>query len=146
MRVIVRQYAKTGEFIDEYYGLRRAAEAVGVPYIVHIGKCSRRKDGYFSAHGYVWRYSHDDDLYDLSLEERRAKIADLLVQERTHVRQYTLDGVFVAEYKSAAVAQRALGLHSCNISATCRREKGHRQCAGFIWRYPDDDEFAKPEG
>ncbi len=48
------------------------------------------------------------------------------------VAQYTKDGKFIAEYESAADAQRK-GYNSGNISQCCKgKQKTHK---GFIWKY-----------
>ena len=58
------------------------------------------------------------------------------------VRQYTLDGEFLAEYASASAAMRVLGYDHSTISACCLRKKCRRTSYGFLWRFVDDDEFA----
>lgn len=49
--------------------------------------------------------------------------------------QYTIDGVFVAEYPSARSAAAAIGLKENNISRTARCHKGRNTSGGFVWRY-----------
>lgn len=59
------------------------------------------------------------------------------------VRQYTLDGVFVAEYGTVKEAAQAVFIaNGAFISKCCQRLPKHNTCGGFIWRYPHDDEFA----
>lgn len=63
---------------------------------------------------------------------------------RRAVRQYTKDGVLVAEYASGAEASRALGVvRASGLYRCCLRYKSHSTYAGFIWRYVDDDEIAR---
>lgn len=57
------------------------------------------------------------------------------------IRQYTIDGVFVAEYASASVAGRILGFDHSTISACCHRRKRRNTSYGYIWRFVTDDEF-----
>lgn len=59
------------------------------------------------------------------------------------VRQYTKDGVFIAEYASASVAGRILGFDHSTISACCHRKKRRNTSYGYIWRFVTDDEFHK---
>lgn len=59
------------------------------------------------------------------------------------VRQYTLDGEFLAEYKSACVIQRLFGYDHSTISDCCRRKKRHNTGYGYIWRFACDDEFRR---
>lgn len=58
------------------------------------------------------------------------------------VRQYTLDGVLVAEYASGLAASRATGFDNRTISKCCHRRKGHKTFKGFLWRFAIDDEFS----
>lgn len=58
------------------------------------------------------------------------------------VRQYTKDGVFIAEYSSASVAGRVTGFDHSTISACCHRKKKRNTSCGFIWRFTTDDEYA----
>lgn len=53
------------------------------------------------------------------------------------VLQYTLQGEFVKEYKSASEAARLLNLFKSNITAACRGESS--QCGGYQWKYKDSD-------
>ena len=50
------------------------------------------------------------------------------------VRQYTLNGDFVAEYKSSGEAKKTTGIS--NISACCRGERN--QAGGYVWRWKDE--------
>lgn len=59
------------------------------------------------------------------------------------VRQYTPDGVFIAEYASASVAGRILGFDHSTISACCHRKKRRNTSYGYIWRFVADDEYAE---
>lgn len=57
------------------------------------------------------------------------------------VLQYTLNGEFVAEYKSAADAERQTGICNSNITACCkgRIKKGYKvkTAGGYIWKYKE---------
>jgi len=51
------------------------------------------------------------------------------------VKQFTLDGVFIAEYHSLCEAQRNTDVHQSHISRAC---KGiYKQSGGFIWKYKE---------
>lgn len=58
------------------------------------------------------------------------------------VRQYTLDGKLIREYKSASEAARVLGTAGGNISSCCLKRYGYNSCKGFLWRYAEDDELS----
>ena len=58
------------------------------------------------------------------------------------VRQYTVDGKFVAEFPSAAEASRVLGVSShSDISRVCVHAPGRITSGGFIWRFVEDDDL-----
>lgn len=60
------------------------------------------------------------------------------------VRQYSVGGEFLAEYSSAGKAARAVFMStSTPIVNCCKRKPMFNTCAGFIWRFPSDDEFWK---
>ena len=49
------------------------------------------------------------------------------------VEQYTLDGVFVAEYPSIKEAERQTGISNSNICQCCKGNK--KSAGGYIWKY-----------
>ena len=49
--------------------------------------------------------------------------------------QYTLDMVFVAEYPSAAEAERQTGIFNTAILQCCKGR--YKQAGGYIWKYKD---------
>ena len=49
--------------------------------------------------------------------------------------QLTLDGEFVAEYKSIAEAGRQNGINIGNIGSVCRGER--KSSGGFLWQYKE---------
>lgn len=58
------------------------------------------------------------------------------------VRQYTLDGEFVAEHLNARSAAKAVYSSSYgSISYCCQRHPDYKSVVGFIWRYLWDDEY-----
>ena len=50
--------------------------------------------------------------------------------------QYTLEGVLVKEWKSAAEIERQLGYSAENISASCLKKV--KTSNNFIWRFKDE--------
>ena len=58
------------------------------------------------------------------------------------VRQYTLQGELVAEYKSITAAAQALGTWAGNITQCCKGSVGYDTVKGYIWQYADDDHVA----
>lgn len=58
------------------------------------------------------------------------------------VRQYTLHGEFVAEYKSVTAAAQTLGTWAGNITQCCRGSIGYDMVKGYLWQYADADNIA----
>lgn len=50
------------------------------------------------------------------------------------VRQYTITGELVCEYKSAREASRITGINISNITRCCNK-KGYKSAGGFMWEY-----------
>lgn len=57
------------------------------------------------------------------------------------VRQYSLDGEFIAEYVSSRAASLAVNIDKTAIAACCRRKS--KLSGGYIWRYAVDDDLQK---
>lgn len=51
------------------------------------------------------------------------------------VNQYTLDGHYVATYKSTYEAHRQTGVHQGNIVQCCLGNPNYSHAGGFIWKY-----------
>lgn len=62
------------------------------------------------------------------------------------IRQYTRDGMFVAEYANAEIASRYSGVCGRNILQVARKEKYgkngmvRKQAGGFVWKFADESE------
>lgn len=74
--------------------------------------------------------------YGTCIERRSKKMSDILLNRKDlskSVLQYTIDGEFIAEYKSTMDVKRKLGFDSGNISKCCNgKQKTYK---GFIWKY-----------
>lgn len=63
-----------------------------------------------------------------------------------HIRQYTLDGFFVAEFANSKIAENMTGICRRNILQVANREpynsKGsiRKQAGGYIWEFVDESE------
>ena len=60
------------------------------------------------------------------------------IHRRKQVKQFTLDGKFVAVYCSASSASRVTGVNKGNLCACCRG--CFKQAGGFKWRYVNEVE------
>ena len=54
------------------------------------------------------------------------------------VLQYTLEGIFIKEWKSTMDVQRNLGFYHANISVCCRGKQAYAY--GFLWKYKKEIE------
>ena len=135
----VRKYALDGVLVGEYKSITEASGNSRATAKRISSVCSR-VDTFVTAAGYVWRYATDDDLYELSVENRASVIADLTSRRGKRIRQYTKDGVFVDEYKTSGVAARVVG-GDCSAIAYCCKVGSNRTAYGFRWRWADADEL-----
>lgn len=137
----IRMYLPDGSIANEYDSSDDAAQDLGSTSAA-VRRCCRKKR--ISKDGFVWRYIEDDDLYDLTLEERASKIKALLGPRRIDdcaVRKYSIDGELIEEYPSLYEAKKAVGAGS-SLAYCCDRRPGYETCHGFIWRYANADELA----
>jgi len=51
------------------------------------------------------------------------------------VNQFTIDGVFVAQYPTIREAERITGINNAWISGCCRGKYGYKTAGGYIWKY-----------
>lgn len=62
-----------------------------------------------------------------------------------HIRQYTEDGIFLAEYANGEIASRMTGICQRNILqvANCtpfnKNGNARKQAGGYVWRFSDDE-------
>lgn len=61
----------------------------------------------------------------------------LLGKTSTPVIQYTLDGEFVAEYKSIGEAERQTKISGGSICKCCNNKPHHKTAGGYIWKFKD---------
>ncbi len=60
-----------------------------------------------------------------------------------HIRQYDLDGHFIAEYANGTIASILTGICQRNILQVCNREeymkgKTRKQAGGYVWKYAEE--------
>lgn len=51
------------------------------------------------------------------------------------VNQFTVDGIFVAQYPTIREAERITGIDNGWISGCCRGKYGYKTAGGFVWEY-----------
>lgn len=65
------------------------------------------------------------------MSDKNKKLVSL--QKSKPVLQYTLEGIFIKEWKSATQAAKELGLKNAPISKVCKQNKG--TVYGYIWKF-----------
>ena len=66
--------------------------------------------------------------------------------KQRHIRQYTLDGFFIAEFANSAIAEEMTGVCQRNILQGANKEpynnKGsiRKQAGGYVWKFADESE------
>ncbi len=76
--------------------------------------------------------------YNLKYGTRIQRVAK---KKAKPIRQYSLNGILIAEYLSIREAERQTGFCNTNISACCNRKLHHNTQYGYIWRFKEDDEY-----
>lgn len=73
--------------------------------------------------------------YNINYGNRNSKVSKMLQETKDSIpiKQYTLNGEFVKEWKGAREIERVLGYNQANIRHCC--EKQGRYAKGFQWRY-----------
>lgn len=129
----IRQYSYDGKLIDTYKSSLDVHESLGLRAGFIADYCRRKIVGRLKF-GYAWRYVDDDELFELS-ESERAKVIGT-----RPIRQYDPKRGLVKEYPAIVVAAESVAVRG-GIARCCKRQQ--ITSGGFIWRYADDDEFAK---
>ena len=67
----------------------------------------------------------------------RTTIEASIIKNSKPISQYTINGEFIREWKSATEAARALGYHYTSIAKCCKGKL--KTCHGFLWRFKNAD-------
>ena len=73
---------------------------------------------------------------DFDFRKKMSKIRLELSIGSRKIKQYTLSGDFIRDWKSSSEAGRVLGLQARNIFGACRGDQ--HTAFGFIWRFQED--------
>ena len=118
----VKQYELDGTFIKEWDSIKEASEYIGIKRCEsNISACCVGRKN--RAYGYIWRYSDDD------------KPIKPLIPYRAPIDQYTVDGKYVATYKTIREASVKTGAHESGIGNVLHGR--NKTCGGFIWKFSD---------
>lgn len=118
----VNQYDLNGHFIKQWKSVTDAKKAYGGAIEAACESRIRRK----TAGGYMWRYA--------DIEGDTNDIEPVHYEDCSRaVNQYSLDGVFIRQWKGLSVAEKTLNIR--NVSEVCNGHRG--KAAGYIWRFAD---------
>lgn len=121
----VLQYSLDGTFIKEFETIRLACKETGSRDTSIIMCCK----GKLNTHNnYTWRYKKGDIKINIETPNKNPYTPKSVIQ-------YTITGIFVAEYETIAEAARAVNGDPSYISLCCR---GRAKTANkFIWKFKD---------
>ncbi|WP_257206503.1 NUMOD1 domain-containing DNA-binding protein [Bacillus wiedmannii] len=117
----VKKYSLSGDFIEEYESIKEAAKTISLTEEAIRKVC---KGEAISAGGYAWRYWGEEDYVFREKRYRHKK-----------VKQFTLDGSFLKEFKSVKEAASFMKCSSSLISGACNGKLKHAK--GFKWEYTE---------
>lgn len=119
------------EFIKEYNSVTEAANAVGSS-TPNIALCCKHRSR--SAKGYRFVYKKDYvEFNDYSLTKTTVNMTNLINKLSKPVLQYSLEGEFIQEWKSASEASRHFKVHDSTIGGCCNGKQ--KTSVGFIWKF-----------
>ena len=119
---LINQYDLDGHFVKQWKSIADAKRVFGGAIIAVCKNEYRRK----SAGGYMWRYA---DIVGNTKDIKPVHYGDCW----RAVNQYSLDGVFIRQWKGLSAAEKALNIR--NVSEVCNGHRG--KAAGYIWRFAD---------
>ena len=132
----VYQYDLEGNFLKEYESASEAGRQAGLD-CSSISKACRKKKG--CSGNFQWRYKED-----MPNKDNITKYICEYDHNSIKVKQFDLDGNFIAIYNSISEAARALGIKKSSVSSINKVCKGKVNSAyNYQWRYDYD---TKPVG
>lgn len=123
----VTMYSDDGQKIKTFDSIEHASAETKIN-ASSITACCKNKL-YFCG-GYIWKYASEE----LGKEELCERVKHKKTAQ-TPVSQYTMDGKYIATYKSMRDASKSSGADVMNIKRVC--DGTYKQSKGYIWRYAD---------
>lgn len=122
----VLMYSLDGLFINSYESITSASISNNIQQ-ASISLCCRRK--ICSAGDYIWRFGVKSEL--IAQEDINSARVAKFSRIGYPVKQFSMDGKFIAEYKNANEAKVHSGADPSTIKDCCRSKNGTAN--GFIW-------------
>lgn len=122
-QVTFNQYDLDGNYVQTFFGEQEASSALGyVRLPIHEVCRGERKQ----AGGFMWRYEKKDKIEPYKKGKR-------IAPNKRKIYQFKLDGTFVAEWESLALASKSVGASSSSLLTRCLQGKC-KSAYGYIWR------------
>lgn len=77
-------------------------------------------------------------LTHLSHPECARALSDNQKYNQRHIKQYTKDGHFVAEFANASIAESMTGVCKRNIIQVAHGDKYRNHAGGYVWKFADE--------
>lgn len=120
----VCQYTKEGNFVKDFQSIKDAAKSLGViKAAAEISNCCNGK--LKTARGFIWRFYGEPAPKPFKNDAIRK------------IRQYTVDGVYVATYNSIKEAAKTIGGGTATCIGNNLAGRSH-SAYGYVWRYSDE--------
>lgn len=124
----VRQYDLEHDFIAEYPTMTEASKNTGISVakISLVAKKQRKTAG-----GFIWEYVNDKKI----VQKKSSYVYDVNNDKNAKpILQYTIDGVFIKEYRSISEATDINGFNNrTNITQNLKGKTKHAY--GYVWKY-----------
>lgn len=127
------QLSLDGEYIKEFFSTAEAERVLNIP---HENIIKVLNGDYKSTGNYIFVRKA---LYDPAKIYRCQRVKDA-----RPVKQYSLEGIFIREYKNEIEASKLTGICNVSISAVCCHKGKHKTAGGFQWVFVGDEQSIRP--
>ena len=120
----VLQYDTNGKFIKKWKSGKVAAQKLNINYC-HISSCCTGKSKI--AGGFIWKHANEDKI------DEYINPIDYMKKSLKRIKQYDINGNFIAQYNSISEASRSTKV---SITGICNCLAGRSKTSGnYIWKY-----------
>lgn len=127
------QLSLEGEYIKELFSIAEAERELNIP---HENIIKVLNGDYKSAGNYIFVRKAS---YDPSKNYCCQRIKDA-----RPVKQYSLEGIFIREYKNEIEASELTGVCNAGISAVCYHKENRKTAGGFQWVFVGEEQYIQP--
>lgn len=149
---VVAYNKDTLEFVGEWSSQGEASKAIKA-HQANISACILKKKNLRTTKNCFWFFK-DEFTHEKLIKEKQEYISylnkrTLQVSEIQHlsvkarvrkIKQFSLEGILIKEWKSATEAGKSLGICFKNISSCATGRGKNKTAGGFIWKYAEESE------